>query len=59
MPSMNMQNAYTAALGASTDGRYAATIPVLGMAGRWRLRIDLTPRSGRPIRIVVDDRIAA
>lgn len=59
MPSMNMWSAYTAALRATGGGRYAATIPVLGMAGSWRLLIDLTPRSGRPLRIVVDDRLVA
>jgi hypothetical protein len=59
MPSMNMWNAYSAPLRASAGGRYAAAIPVLGMAGDWRLRIELTPRSGRPFEVVVDDRIAA
>jgi hypothetical protein len=59
MPSMNMWNAYGAALRPSAGGRYAAAIPVLGMAGDWRLRIELTPRSGRPFEVVVDDRIAA
>ena len=58
MPSMNMSNAYTAPLRASADGHYAAAIPVLGMAGRWRLRLAVTPRSGRPFDVVVDDRIA-
>ncbi|MGZ4195377.1 MAG: FixH family protein [Solirubrobacteraceae bacterium] len=59
MPSMNMSNAYTAPLAASARGHYAAAIPVLGMAGRWRLRFDVTPRSGRPFHVVVDDRLAA
>lgn len=59
MPSMNMWNAYTTALRASAGGRYAAAIPVLGMAGDWRLRIDVKPRSGRPFDVVVDDHIAA
>jgi hypothetical protein len=59
MPSMHMRNAYTAALSASGGGHYAATIPVLGMAGDWRLRIELIPRSGRPFAVDVDDHIAA
>ncbi|HET7051225.1 MAG TPA: hypothetical protein VFI54_23365 [Solirubrobacteraceae bacterium] len=59
MASMNMWNAYTAALSALPDGRYAANIPVLGMAGSWRLRIVVTPRSGRPFHVTVNDRIAA
>ena len=58
MPSMNMSNAYTAPLRASAGGHYAAAIPVLGMAGRWRLRLAVTPPSGRPFDVVVDDRIA-
>jgi YtkA-like len=58
MPSMNMSNAYTAPLRARAGGHYAAAIPVLGMAGRWRLRFELMPRSGRPFHVVVDDRIA-
>jgi hypothetical protein len=59
MPSMNMWNAYTTALHASAGGRYAAAIPVLGMAGDWRLRIDVKPTSGRPFDVVVNDHIAA
>jgi hypothetical protein len=58
MPSMRMWNVYTAALSASARGHYAAMIPVLGMAGDWRLRIELTPRSGRPFAVDVDERIA-
>ena len=59
MPSMHMWRAYSAALRASAGGRYGAAIPVLGMAGDWRLRIDLTPRSGRAFDVVVNDHIAA
>ena len=59
MPSMNMWNVYGALLRPSAGGRYAAAIPVLGMAGNWRLRIDFKPRSGRPFDVVVDDHIAA
>ena len=58
MPSMNMWNAYAAPLRASADGHYAAAIPVLGMAGSWRLRIEVTTRSGRSFQVVVRDRIA-
>jgi uncharacterized protein involved in high-affinity Fe2+ transport len=56
---MNMWNAYTTALRASAGGHYGAAIPVLGMAGDWRLRIEVKPRSGRPFDVVVDDHIAA
>lgn len=59
MPSMNMWNAYTAALSASAGGRYGANIPVLGMAGLWRLRIDVTSPSGRRIQFTIDDRLVA
>lgn len=58
MPSMNMWNAYAAALRAMRGGGYATTIPVLGMAGAWRLRIELAPRSGRPFAVDVDDHLA-
>ena len=59
MPSMDMWNAYTIALRASAGGRYAAAIPVLGMAGDWRLRIEVKPGSGQPFDVVVDDHIGA
>lgn len=59
MPSMRMWNAYTAALSAYGSGRYSATIPVLGMAGDWRLHIELIPSAGRPFAVDVDDHIAA
>jgi len=59
MPSMDMFNAYTAELSASAGGRYGATIPVLGMSGRWSLRIDVTPRSGPALTVTINDRIGA
>ena len=44
MPSMGMWNAYTAVLTPAGAGRYAGTVPVLGMAGQWQLRIDVAAR---------------
>jgi YtkA-like protein len=58
MPSMHMWNAYTAPLRATRGGSYATTIPVLGMAGAWHLRIDFAPRSGRPFAVDLNDRLA-
>jgi hypothetical protein len=59
MPAMDMWNAYAAALTAADGGRYRATIPTLGMAGIWRLRVDVSPRSGREFRVTVNDRMTS
>jgi hypothetical protein len=59
MPSMNMWNAYAASLTASTHGRYVARIPTLGMAGIWRLRVEVRPHSGREVRVTVNDRMTS
>lgn len=58
MPSMNMWNAYATRLSASGHGSYAATVPVLGMPGRWRLRFALVVHASAPVPITIDDRIA-
>ena len=47
MPSMGMWNAYMAVLAPAGVGRYSAVVPVLGMAGRWQLRIDVAVRFRR------------
>ena len=57
MPSMKMWNAYTADLTVGDGGRYATTIPVIGMTGRWRLWVDIAPRVGTAFRVTVDDRM--
>jgi hypothetical protein len=57
MPSMKMWNAYTVTLAPAGRGRYAATVPVIGMAGRWQLRLDVSPRVGQAFRIAVADRM--
>jgi hypothetical protein len=59
MPSMNMWNAYAASLTASNGGRYLASIPALGMAGVWRLRVEVRPRSGREFWVAVNDRMTS
>lgn len=58
MPSMNMWNGYATRLSAVGHGTYAATVPVLGMPGRWRLRLALTMHAGAPLPITIDDRLA-
>jgi hypothetical protein len=59
MPSMRMWNAYTTALSAAGAGRYTAAVPVLGMAGRWQLRVDVAPPGRKRFRLTVDDRVGA
>jgi hypothetical protein len=58
MPSMNMWNGYATRLSAVGHGSYAATVPVLGMPGRWRLRFELTTQGSAPPPITIDDRVA-
>jgi hypothetical protein len=57
MPSMNMWNGYATRLSAAGHGSYAATVPVLGMPGRWRLRLALTMHAGARLPITIDDRL--
>jgi hypothetical protein len=57
MPSMKMWNGYTATLAPAGAGRYLATVPVIGMAGRWQLRLDVVRRAGRGFGVTVDDRM--
>jgi hypothetical protein len=59
MPSMNMWIVYSTSLAAAGAGRYGATLPVLGMAGRWRLEIGVVSSGGRRIRVAVTDRLGA
>jgi hypothetical protein len=59
MPSMGMWNAYTAVLAPAGIGRYAATVPVLGMAGRWQLRIDVAVSPDGTSRVTVTDRLGS
>lgn len=39
-------------------GRYAAKTPVLGMAGAWGVRVEITPSRSRPFGAQVVDRVA-
>jgi hypothetical protein len=57
MPVMNMWNALTSTLHSTRRGAYAATEPVLGMAGRWRLRFTLVVPGGRRLTASTDDRL--
>jgi YtkA-like len=59
MPSMNMWQAYTTVLTPAGLGRYEATVPVLGMAGRWQLRISVSPRACTAFPVTVTDRMGA
>jgi hypothetical protein len=59
MPSMNMWQAYKTVLKPFGPGRYEATVPVLGMAGRWQLRVSVSPRSAAAFPVIVTDRMGA
>jgi hypothetical protein len=43
----------------SAPGRYADAGPILGMVGRWNLRIDAAPRRGAPFHVDLVDSIRA
>jgi YtkA-like len=47
MPAMNMWRAFTSSLIPGARGLYVRQEPVLGMAGLWQLRFDVTGRAGR------------
>ena len=59
MPSMGMWNAYMAVLAPAGVGRYSAVVPVLGMAGRWRLGVVVVSGVGGSSRFVVMDGLGA
>ncbi len=59
MPSMNMWRAYTTGLNPAGTGRYGATVPVLGMAGHWQLRVRVSPRSSSTFSVAITDRMGA
>ncbi len=59
MPSMNMWQALTTQLEPVGNGIYAATEPVLGMAGSWQLSVRVTRPGEAPVIAVLADRIGA
>jgi hypothetical protein len=59
MPSMNMWKAYTTVLKPAGMGRYEATVPVLGMAGRWQLGVRVSPRASTTFSVTITDRMDA
>ena len=58
MPSMNMWNAYRAPL-APVGDHYAATVPVMGMAGDWQLRVRVDPRGAGGFAVTMPDRMGS
>jgi hypothetical protein len=57
MPAMNMWQAFTVRLKPSHTGTYTASVPVVGMAGLWQLRVDVgVPHTARAT-LIVDDRM--
>jgi hypothetical protein len=59
MPSMNMWKAYTTVLKPAGIGRYESTVPVLGMAGHWQLRVKVSPRASSAFSVTITDRMGA
>ncbi len=57
MPAMNMWAGLRTQLTADGNGRYSAGEPVLGMPGVWQLRLEAIPVAGRPVSVVVNDRM--
>jgi hypothetical protein len=59
MPAMNMRAGYAARLRMVGPGRYSATIPVLGMAGLWQVRLRLGGTGSQTFTRVVHLRLAS
>jgi hypothetical protein len=57
MPVMNMWGVLTTRLEPVGNGTYATSLPVLGMAGPWQLRLRVAAPGGRPISLTVNDRM--
>jgi YtkA-like len=56
MPAMNMWGGFTSRLASHAGGLYVRQEPVLGMAGVWQLRVDVTGRAAH-FSAVVNDRM--
>jgi hypothetical protein len=59
MPAMDMWRVFTSQLSPTRNGTYAATEPVLGMAGTWRLNVHVTTLDLRSTSFAVNDRMGA
>jgi hypothetical protein len=57
MPAMDMRNVLTLDATPTGRGTYAATIPVLGMAGDWQIAVRATRGNSRPLAFSVDARM--
>lgn len=55
MPSMNMWGGLTNHLISAGGGTYVADEPVLGMPGRWQLRVQVKPIAAHPFAVVIGD----
>ncbi len=55
MPAMDMQNALTSGLPATSSATYSVREPVLGMPGSWTMRFEVRPVGGRPFSLTVND----
>ena len=58
MPAMNMWHILTSRLAPAGNGVYSTTEPIFGMAGRWQLRLDVSPPGTRRLAFTVVDRMA-
>jgi hypothetical protein len=58
MLDMNM-GSFADTLAETSVGIYAARFPVVGMRGRWGLRLRVTPPGGRPFTVALVDDMSA
>jgi hypothetical protein len=59
MPAMNMWQGFTSRPAAAGAGVYRATVPIIGMSGRWRLRVSVERASAAPVSVSFSDRMGA
>ena len=59
MPVMNMWGALTTRLVPTGNGTYTTSLPVLGMAGSWQLRLNADAPGGVSISRTLNDRMGA
>jgi hypothetical protein len=57
MPAMNMWHVLTSCLRPRGDGVYAAEVPVLGMAGDWRLYVRVIGAGAPPLGVDMRDHL--
>lgn len=59
MPSMKMWRVLTSRLEPTRPGAYVASQPVLGMAGRWQLSLEVAPKHSPAFHVTINDGMGA